>query len=298
MLGLSLALLTTLLWGLLPIALKDVLVVMDPYTITFYRFLSSGLILLVWLGARKGMPSKRQFVGWGPILLIVACLGLSLNYGGYLVGLELLEPKTAQVLIQLAPFLLLVGSVWLFKESFSYLQSLGALALVIGLGLFFNQRLEALLAGLGEYTIGVLWIIFAAVTWTVYALIQKLLLKHFTSVQLLMMINLFGGVAFWSLATPEQVWQLNTWQWAMLIFCCLNTVFAYGAFAEALAHWEASKVSAVLAVTPLITISVLDFLAWQWPEHYEYMHLNLLALLGALLVIGGSMIAALGKKKV
>lgn len=297
LLGLSLALFTSVMWGLLPIALKDVLVAMDAYTITFYRFFSAGLILLIWLAAKKALPVKRQFVGSSLGVLAIAALCLTLNYGSYIVGLELLEPKAAQVVIQLAPFLLLLGSVWLFKESFSRWQGVGAVALVIGLLLFFNQRVELLLTGLGQYTQGIIWIAFAAVVWAIYALLQKLLLKHFTSIQLLMMINLSGGALFWFLATPAQVFELTNWQLLMLLFCCLNTVFAYSAFAEALAHWEASKISAVLALTPLITIITLDFLAWRWPEFYESVHLNLLALLGAALVITGSMLAALGKRK-
>ena len=44
--GFLLALTTTLLWGVLPIMLKEVLKVMDPYTVTWYRLLSAGLVLL------------------------------------------------------------------------------------------------------------------------------------------------------------------------------------------------------------------------------------------------------------
>ncbi|GGA70247.1 membrane protein [Neiella marina] len=294
--GFSLAMLTSIMWGVLPIALKDVLTDVDPYTITFFRFMSSGLILACWLSFRGGLPTARQFNRPIAIGVFVAALSLSLNYGGYLIGLDYLEPKAAQVIIQLAPFLLLIGSVIWFKEQFSMWQSLGAITLLVGLMLFFNQRAAELIAGLGSYTLGVLWIVFAAFTWAVYALIQKGLLRHFTSVQLLMVFNLFGGIAFLFLATPSQVLALNAWQWAMLIFCCLNTVIAYGAFAEAMNHWQASKVSAVLAITPLITIVVIDILAWWLPQYYQAEQLNMLAMFGAAMVIVGSIVAALGKR--
>ncbi|MCM2679458.1 DMT family transporter [Echinimonas agarilytica] len=295
--GFSLAMLTMVLWGLLPIALKDVLAVMDPLTITFYRFSSAGVILAIWLAARKGLPNVRQFRKPVSAVLLIAALALSINYGTYLIGLDYLEPKSAQIIIQLAPFLLLIGSVIWFKEPFSKLQSFGVVALLVGLLMFFNQRVGELLGSFGTYTQGVLWIVFAAVMWAIYALLQKQLLRHFTSVQLMMMINLFGGVCFFMLATPDQVLELNQWQLLMLLFCCLNTVIAYGAFAEALAHWEASKVSAVLAATPLVSIGVIDLLAWQWPEYYQSLHLNILALIGAVMVIIGSAVAALGKPK-
>ena len=40
--GLLLALTTAVLWGILPIKLKEVLQVMDPITVTWYRLLVSG----------------------------------------------------------------------------------------------------------------------------------------------------------------------------------------------------------------------------------------------------------------
>ena len=47
--GLFLALLTALLWGILPIKLKQVLQVVDPVTVTWYRLLVSGGLLFAWL---------------------------------------------------------------------------------------------------------------------------------------------------------------------------------------------------------------------------------------------------------
>ena len=151
---------------------------------------------------------------------------------------------------------------------------------------------------MGQYTQGVMWVSFGALMWAVYALLQKLLLRHFTSVQLMMFINLLGALIFFGLATPTQLFLLNERQAWLLAFCCLNTVFAYGAFAEALVHWEASKVSAVLALAPLITIATLDGLSWYRPDLYQSVHLNVLAVLGAFLVIGGSATAALTKRAV
>ncbi len=49
--GLFLALLTALLWGILPIKLKQVLQVMDPVTVTWFRLTVSGGCLLAYLAA-------------------------------------------------------------------------------------------------------------------------------------------------------------------------------------------------------------------------------------------------------
>jgi len=51
-----------------------------------------------------------------------------------------------------------------------------------------------------------------------------------------------------------QLTQLQLW---LLVFCCINTLIAYGCFAEAMNLWDASKVSATLALAPLFTIGSL-----------------------------------------
>jgi len=83
---------------------------------------------------------------------------------------------------------------------------------------------------------------------------------------------------------------LNGRQWALLVFAGANTLVAYGAFAEALNHVEASRVSAVLTLTPLVTVSVVHLLPLPGVVVEP---LSWLSLAGALLVVLGSMGAAL-----
>lgn len=60
--GLFLALLTALLWGILPIKLKQVLQVVDPITVTWYRLLVSGGLLPGWQ-PNSACPRSRA---WPP----------------------------------------------------------------------------------------------------------------------------------------------------------------------------------------------------------------------------------------
>ena len=103
--------------------------------------------------------------------------------------------------------------------------------------------------------------------------------------------------AGWSLLTPWahplEALDLSPLQGWLLLACCLNTLVAYGAFAEALAHWEASRVSATLAITPLVTFASVALAASLWPEFVLPEDLNGLAYVGALLVVSGSALTAL-----
>ncbi|MFG0630511.1 DMT family transporter [Pseudomonas sp. xss_2] len=292
--GLLLALLTALLWGILPIKLKQVLQVMDPVTVTWYRLLVSGGLLFAWLAANRRLPT---FAGMGRKrlgLVGVAICGLLGNYVLYLIGLKLLSPGTAQLVVQLGPVLLLVASVFVFKERFSLGQGLGLLVLLMGFGLFFNQRLEELLTSLGAYTTGVLTILLATSIWVFYALSQKQLLTVWNSQQVMMVIYLGCAGLLMPWVHPLEAQQLSPLQGWLLLACCLNTLVAYGAFAEALAHWEASRVSATLALTPLVTFVAVALAAWLWPDYVHAEDINALGYVGAVTVVAGSAMVALG----
>lgn len=292
--GLLLALTTAILWGILPIALKVLLDVLTANTITFIRFLAAAVIVGLWLAARGKLPSLALFKQTKiTLLMLIAIAGLLSNYIMYLTGLEYLSAETGQTLIQLAPFLMMIGGVYIFKESLLLWQKVGALVLVLGLLLFFNQRLVGMVSQVSGETIGVLLIVAAAITWAAYALAQKQLLMHFSSKQIMYMLYFAGSICFFPVSEFSPLQTMSVLHWSLLIFCCLNTVVAYGAFAEALHHWEASKVSAVLALTPLVTILAANIIATIWPDFIQAQHLNVWSWLGALLVVTGSTLTAL-----
>lgn len=292
--GLFLALLTAFLWGILPIKLKQVLLVMDPVTVTWYRLLVSGGCLFLYLAATRRLPRRQALGPKGGWLVLMAVLGLVGNYVLYLMGLNLLSPGTAQLVVQMGPILLLIASLFVFKERFSLGQGIGLMVLLLGFGLFFNQRLSELLTSLSDYTAGVLLVLAASTVWTFYALGQKQLLTVWNSLQVMMVIYLFCALLLTPWVHPLESLQLSPLQGWLLLACCLNTLIAYGAFAEALAHWEASRVSATLAITPLVTFAAVALAAWLWPDYVQVEQINSLAYGGAVLVVLGSALVALG----
>ncbi|MDR9753851.1 DMT family transporter [Pseudomonas sp. SZMC_28357] len=292
--GMFLALLTAVLWGILPIKLKQVLQVMDPVTVTWCRLMVSGGLLFLYLAATKRLPSRKVLGPKGGWLVVMAVLGLVGNYVLYLMGLNRLSPGTAQLVVQMGPIMLLIASLFVFKERFSIGQGIGLAVLLIGFVLFFNQRLSELLTSLSQYTAGVLMVLLASTVWTFYALGQKQLLTVWNSLQVMMVIYLFCGLLLTPFVHPLEVLQLSPLQGWLLLACCLNTLIAYGAFAEALAHWEASRVSATLAITPLVTFGAVALAASWWPEYVHAELINALGYGGAVLVVVGSALVALG----
>ncbi|MDJ0864731.1 MAG: DMT family transporter [Myxococcota bacterium] len=294
-LGLALASSTMLLWGLLPLALQIPLRVLDPVTITWFRFGVSVLLLAAWLASRGELPVLGRLGRSGWLLLLVATGGLAANYLTYLLGLDRTSAANAQVLIQVAPLLLALGGIVVFRERFTRLQWIGLAILVAGLAGFFASQLRALAAGLDRYLSGVAMFVVAAVTWAGYGLAQKQLLYTLPSQPLMLLVYL-GCFAVFSIgAAPAGILALDARHLIALGFCAINTLLAYGAFAAALEHWEASRVSAVLALTPLATLAFAALGHALLPSWVESETLLPGALGGAVAVVAGSALVALGR---
>mgnify|MGYP000949774845 FL=1 len=295
--GLLLALTTAILWGVLPIALKGVMETLDPITTTFFRFSLAALLLTPYILLRSRhtsglslfsrLRSPRLF-----LQMLAAGLLLTSNYALYILGLQRTTAEAAQIVIQAAPMLLLLSGVWLFSERLSKLQWFGCICFVTGLCVFFSPRFYDVFIAVNAYGIGVMLILIAALVWTGYAIMQKFLLQQFSSQETMVLFYWIGTLIFLPFADFTALPQLSGLQWGLLAFCGLNTLIAYGSFAEAMAHIEASKVSAVLALTPMVTVATVHLIPIPG---LVVEPITLLTLCGAALVVGGSMLTALAK---
>ncbi|MHC5671692.1 DMT family transporter [Nostoc sp.] len=294
-LGLALSLLTVLLWGILPIALTVTLEAVDVYTVIWFRFLVSFLLLAMYLGIRGKLPKLEQLRSASWKLLAIATLLLGINYFLFMQGLALTSPANAEVLIQLSTLLLGLGGLVIFKERYRLYQWIGVSVMTCGYLLFFREQLTNLITAHSTYILGTVLIVLAAAAWAIYALAQKQLLQSLSSPSIMLVI--YGGCAllFTPLARVKSLFLLDSLHLGMLIFCALNTLIAYGAFAESLEHWEASRVSAVLALAPIVTLILLGVLSIIAPSLTSLEHLTFTAILGAGLVVTGSVAIALRK---
>ena len=297
-LGLMLALVTAVCWATLPVALKLSLQVVDPLTLTWFRFAFAAVIMLLWLGRQRQLAPIVALRGKHRLLLLAATVLLLGNYVGYILGVQFTTPGNAQLLIQLAPLLMAVGGVWVFKERFLAGQWLGLAVIVLGLGLFFRDQLFGGLVRGEAYLLGSAIVAAAAVAWAAYALIQKQLLLRLSSQQVLTAIYVVSALLLWPLAHPSALAKLDALHWGLVLFCALNTLVAYGAFAEALEHWQASRVSAVLATTPMLCLLSVAAVHALWPAVIAPEHVSAVGFLGAgLVVLGSAMTSLLGQGK-
>jgi drug/metabolite transporter (DMT)-like permease len=283
---LAFTLASNLLWGAQPIAIAIVIKVLSPMTLSYYKLASAALMLGIYLVVRKKVPNF-SLGGMRPLgLLITASAALALSYFLFNSAFVYISPSNTQLYFQSSRVFLAVSGVFIFKEFFNLRQWFSLSALVLGLVLFFHNQFYSGVDP-ANYALGVIMVLSSAFLWTVYAVIQKSLFKYFSAPQILLFIYVLSSVLLVHYADWSPTANLRAYQWLALIFICVSNLLAFAFFAEALAHWEASKVSAISCLTPLITIILMSlispFFSEMMPESLDWT-----ALSGAVLVIFGS----------
>jgi len=175
--GILYALSAALVWGFLAISLKVTLNYVPPLTIVWMRFTVAFLVLWAVLFLKE--RSALQVLKKPPPLAILAAVALTFNYIGYIKGLDLTTPSNAQVIIQLAPLLLVVVGLIIYKEKVSAHQIFGFVVALFGFGVFYRDQISQLLGSPDNYNTGVTWVVGSALAWVLFASLQKGLVQKF-----------------------------------------------------------------------------------------------------------------------
>jgi drug/metabolite transporter (DMT)-like permease len=293
--GIIYAISAAIIWGLLAISLKVTLDYVPAITIVWVRFVVAFTMLWIILYVKE--RAALQVLRKPPIYVIVAAMALAINYSGYIKGLELTTPSNAQIVIQLAPLLLIVVGLVVYKEKINLGQAIGFVVAIIGFGLFYRDQISQLLTSPDNYNLGVAWVIGAALAWVIFASLQKSLVQKFHAQGLNLVIYLVPAILMIPLADFATLSTISWKVWGLLLFLGVNTLLAYGAIAEAFRYIPANKVGIIVTLNPIITIATMALLGqigvnWIQPER-----ISINGLMGAALIITGVIITIVVQKK-
>lgn len=295
LIGFLLSSVAVLMWGTIPIILQPVLTKMNVETVVWYRFTIAAIGVLFILSYTKKLPHISTFNRRHMGLFGLAIIGLSANFVLYNLTLKYIPASTSQILSPLSSFFMLICGVFIFKETIQRHQKWGIAIFLIGLPLFFNKNLSEF-TYVNEHSIGIFFNVSSSLVWVAYSVSQKFLLKDFSSQQILFIIYAGCAMIFTPIADISQITQLSTPMIFCLLYACIATVAAFGCYAEALNHWEVSKVSMVLPTIPLVTIAFSYLLAFMSPNYFAMPNLNMMSFYGAGIVVLGAFVAIAGNK--
>ncbi|MFO7665064.1 MAG: DMT family transporter [Desulfobacterales bacterium] len=283
--GIIMISITAVLWGILAIVLKYALQRFSGNTIIWFRFTFSFVLLAGYYLFHR--PQFFEIFKAPPFLGILAGLAVGCNYLGFTTGVALTSPSNTQILIQIAPLLVVVAGVFYFKERLTILQKTGFVIAAAGFVLFYRDQLHNLVISSQQYTLGNLWIIFGAIAWAIFAIFQKHLVRFWAPQQTNLLIYLVAAMMFSPLAVFHEFQELTLTDYLTLIFLGANTLVAYGTLGEALKLIPANQVSAIIVVNPLITLFVAGILSSQNLPWLSSENITLPGYAGALLLLAG-----------
>ncbi len=294
-LGFLFALTAVMMWGTLPIALQPVLKEMNAQTIVWFRFVVAMCGAFLMLLVAKKLPKPTAFTRKYRWLILLGVFGLSCNFFLFNVALRYIPAMASQVLSPISSFAMIVCGVIIFKETIGFHQKIGFLVVLIGLGLFFHNRFDDF-AQMNDYAFGILCGMVASLLWIGYGLAQKIMLEHFNSMQILLVMYIGCSLVFTPFATLSQTENLSPIALLCLIYCCLNTIIAYGSYAEALNRWDVSKVSIMMPLIPILTLGFSEIAYYWLPDYFAAPELSFLSVIGALCVVSGALLSAVGHR--
>jgi drug/metabolite transporter (DMT)-like permease len=294
--GIFYTLITVLMWGVLAIALKIALKKIDSPTIVWFRFSLAFSGMFVWMAIKN--PEGLQILYKPTWLILLSSLALAWNYIGFMLGVQYTSPSNAQVAIQSGPVLLAVFGVFFFREKISRMQIIGFLLAILGFWIFYRQHVGAVPVGQeGQYTKGMLITFTGAVTWSVYAALQKKLVLHYSVGTLNVFIFGLPVLLYLPFVNFASLGSLSFGYWVLLVFLGANTLISYGCLSLALKYLEAGKVSIMLVLNPIITFILMGILTWLQVSWIEGEHFSVLSIVGALIALSGA-ILVIRKKKI
>lgn len=277
-----------LFWSALPIALKLSGGFSDPVTLTWLRFSVAGIMLIIWQGMRGKLVEFTRLTRKQWLTLFTAGTLLIINYSFFVWSLDYLHPGVAQLSFQTAPLFLAVGGMIFFKERVRWQQWGCFVVLAIGMLVFFHPVLGGNLGGdPALIALGFLIVQTSACAWCFYALLQKSLFKTLSSTNILLGIYLYAMVVMLPFSSPTELLEMDMSQTLVALFCCINTILAYGAFAQAMNYWQTVQVSASIALTPVIAFIATELCVAMglWQGIIESSHADSLSLFGMALVV-------------
>lgn len=257
--GVLFACLTSLLWGVLAILLKVALGFIDATTIVWFRFTLAFLVLFLILLYKS--PRELRIFKRPPLFIILGGLCLGFNYFFFMQGLGRIGASATQVVIQTGPLLLAVIGIFIFKEKVNRKQVIGFIIAATGLVVFYLNSITEIVNQAENFKHGFIWVLLAAMMWTIYAIFQKILVKKYQPQTLNVVLYLIPAIMFIPFVNYSAFANLTFGQWCLMVFLGLNTLVAYGSLAEAFKYTQAYKVSIIVTLNPTVTFIIMAVFA-------------------------------------
>jgi drug/metabolite transporter (DMT)-like permease len=250
-----------------------------PFGLVLLRV--SGAVILFWLTSLLVKYEKVERKDFRH-LMILAIFGVAVNQLMFLKGLSLTSPISASIMMITTPILVLIIAALVIRERITLLRVLGIALGFTGAFLLMIGNHQS--TGRSDNHSGDLFVFINALSWGIYLVLVKRMMKKYHTITILRWVFLFG----WFLVLPfglsefrEVNWSgLTSGDWGNALFVVIGTTYmAYILNTFALGELSPSVVSAYIYLQPILAAGIALYLGTD--------HLDLLKIVSALLIFCG-----------
>jgi drug/metabolite transporter (DMT)-like permease len=268
------AITTIVFWSLAYVLTRLALQHFSAFSLGFLRyFAASATLVIVAVLTRMKLPHKADL----PLFLAAGAVGFFVYMISFNKGQETVTASTGSIIITTVPVITALLARFVYKEKLYKFQWI---AIVIE---FVGVIVLTLMDGVFSINIGLLWLFLAALSLSIYNLLQRKLTKVYTALQT-SAFSIFFGTILLAVFLPASVKEASSAPAIQFAYIAVLGIFssaiAYVAWSKAFAKAkQTSQVSNYMFVTPFLT-TILGFLiADEVPSRATLMG-------GAIIIIG------------
>lgn len=246
----------------------------SSYGITYMRMFVAAIVFWVvsFFYPREHVNRKDMIV-----LFLGGLFGVVLNQGSFVVGLEFTTPIDAALVATLAPVLVMLLSAMYLKEPITWKKTMGVVLGAAGAILIIVSGTLKVTEGSNNSWIGGLLCFLASLSYAIYLVITKPIIKRYSTVTLMKWMFLYAALLCLPLGAGE-VLQAKAFTaeagfsviLRLLYITLLATCVAYLLIPVALKRLRPTTVSMYNYIQPLVAavaaiILGQDTMGWQKP---------------------------------
>jgi drug/metabolite transporter (DMT)-like permease len=247
------------LWSFVPVLMKWLIPVMDPFTIAFLRLAQGTVTLLaVYLVGGHGLREIRLH-WWHAI----GGLGVAMNYALFALSLSYTTASAGVLVVQVQYVVLAVLAAVVLHEKLGGGKIAGIFLVSGGVAWIVATRtdISSLLAP--RYAHGNILMLFSGIGWGLYALSNKALVHRATTLGILLPMLAMGTAVTGALAATRPAFLAAPSVGSLATLLVLGVVATGGAFvlvSEGMKRLSAAFAGTVTGVTPLTQIMLAHFI--------------------------------------
>lgn len=281
----SALLLSTLCWGLAPVATRYLLTSFTPLQLVLIRFIIAALFFLPLLTPLRRFHWSMKKVFWVVFCGMAGVIGYNVPVA---YGLRVIPSSLAGVLIATEPIWILLIAAFVMREKITWTVVIGLLLSFLGITILFGQAYVDATWNRQIFT-GALLILLAAFMWSIYTVSVRRLSKEVgarTATALTITVGTFPLLTWWDTHNWSLLGHLSGAAWIALVLLTVgSTVAAMILWNYGVAYTTSSQASIFLYLIPFISI--------LGGTLFLHERTSILTLFSGLLILGGIAVAQL-----